>query len=198
VALSVRWRVPSAVREERQALRQALDQLVGRQDPRPRRCELDGKGKPVQPAADLPDRVLRFRNVRVASEERDRIVFREGSDVVFALTVDPKRCARSAEQTHVWTRAEQLRQSGRAVDDLLEVVEQKQKPFFLDEARKLLFGADARGDRREDEIHVGYGCQRNPEDAVLELVDDLGRRLECQPRLSGSTCACQGHDPPCL
>ena len=77
--------------------------------------------------------------------------------------------------------------SGAAVDDLLEVVEHEQQlrrsPMCAASA-VLARRASARSSRRR--ARVAQRCEPDPEDAGRELGDELGRRLDREPRLAGA------------
>jgi len=49
---------------------------------------------------------------------------------------------------------------------------------------QLALGSERGRDRREEQLGLGQRLQRHPEDAVGEVLDELGRGLECKPRLT--------------
>ena len=63
---------------------------------------------------------------------------------------------------------------------------------------ELAFRAQRRADRGQDELHVPDRLQPDPPDAVLVLLDHLGRCLHRQPRLAGAARTGQRQQPPVL
>ena len=68
---------------------------------------------------------------------------------------------------------------------MLEVVEQQQC-FAVAQLAELV-DADRRGDRRSNELRLLHTREGDEEDSTGELADELGRCLERQPGLAGST-----------
>ena len=82
---------------------------------------------------------------------------------------------------------------GRGLDDLLEVVEEHEQPLVRHVLDQAVVGADRRSDRALDERGIAERLQRNPEDAVGELLDRVGRELERQARLAAPAGAGERH-----
>src|SRR5919112_1841973 len=59
----------------------------------------------------------------------------------------------------------------------------------------LLANPERRRDRRQDQIRIGERSQRHEEDAVGEVVKEVGSPLQHQARLARAPGTCQGEEP---
>src|SRR5581483_10274018 len=91
--------------------------------------------------------------------------------------------------------SEQLAERRCGVEQLLEVVEQEQHPALADRRGEVALHTDHPGDRRLEQERVVDGGERNPEDAAVELRDELGRHLEGEPRLAAAARADERDEP---
>jgi hypothetical protein len=141
-------------------------------------------------------------------EEGDSLVLREPLDLgqvrgirqsqrrhlelVFAGQVE-RRPARH-EQFQLRCRSEQLAQCRRRIHEMFEVVEQEQDALVSKGVlqRLRLLRADRLSERWEQQGGVGDRLQRDEEDALREFLDELRRRLECEPRLPGAAGSGEG------
>ena len=179
--------------EHVEPLVEALDDLAGRQRARPAGGELDREREPVEPAAQLDDRVVlgaRAGGGRAVEEERRGVLAREPHQPHDLLAVDAQRRAAGRHDAQVGTARQQLLDhGGGAVEHVLAVVEQEQAG-----ARRELLEAALEGQRVGDRAgHVGVGAdgtQLAPPRALRE-VDPVGQ-LERQPRLAGAADARHG------
>ena len=73
---------------------------------------------------------------------------------------------------------EQLGQVRGGVEHLLEIVEQQQQPSFADVLASPPCGSDRLAISGRTESRIFDGRERNPVDAVPELLDELSGRLE--------------------
>jgi len=81
---------------------------------------------------------------------------------------------------------EQRRDVRRRLDDLFEVVQQHQQPLVPHVLDQAVIRTDRRSDRPLDEGRVAERLQRDPEDAVGELLHGLGRELKRQAGLTAA------------
>jgi hypothetical protein len=79
-------------------------------------------------------------------------------------------------------------------EQLLKIVEQEQRPLAAQVVGQAVVSAHDLRDRRFDQIGFAQSSQGDPPDAVLELLDELGRRLQGEPRLAGTAGAGQSHE----
>jgi hypothetical protein len=84
----------------------------------------------------------------------------------------------------VGTGGEQLGEAGSCLDDVLEVVEQKQQRFVGEVLRKAVLGSERLPRRHQDELRVTQRRQRHPEHPVGVAVRSLGGRLQPKTRLA--------------
>ena len=205
---------------------------IGRQELDPRRCQLYGERQAVETGADLGYRrgilvgegEVRLGGPRPLYEEPDRLVLGEGLEAgqplrvrdrerrhrVLVLAVDPERDAAGGEDLEAEGGQQLARQRG-GFQHLLEVVQHQQKPFVLE---VVLHALDERlvpalphverlRDGRDDQRGVGEGGERHEEDAVLELIQEISRRLQRQAGLARAPRTGEGkeahlgsHKPP--
>ena len=127
---SLLGRVAGAPAQERQALLQALEQLRRVQHLRPRGGELDRERQVVQPSADLADVRVRLkrgpRRPYTLHEQRHGVLVGQRRHRVFPLTGQMEWRAAGHEDLHRRRLAQELRDLGRGLQQLLEIVEQKQ------------------------------------------------------------------------
>jgi hypothetical protein len=113
-----------------------------------------------------------------------------------------RRAARDQQLQPRGARAEP-RDGGRRGEHLLEVVEDEQQLLVAqvaverleDRLPRLLAQADRPRDRRRDQLPVAHGRERDEEDAVRELLDDVGSELQREPRLPGAARARERQRP---
>ena len=98
--------------------------------------------------------------------------------------MDAQQFAARDQQRQVRTGGEKLRELGRRLDHLLEVVEEEQHLPLADVVGQVVLGAERLGDRLGHERGIAERGQPDPEDAGLELGHELGRSLDRQPRLA--------------
>ena len=138
--------VPGTTGQERQALREALEDLVGRERLDARGGELERERQVVETAADLRDRLVALEvgldRLRARQEEADTLVGRERRHLVHLLRVHAQRLPARHEQIEVRTRGEQPGNVSRSVDDLLEVVEDDQQRLAGDVLDETVLGAE--------------------------------------------------------
>ena len=96
------------------------------------------------------------------------------------------------EQLQLRRGREQVGRRGRRLDEVLEVVEDEQEPLLGEEALEALGDGSGAGlaeperlrDRGQDERGVGDRRERDEEDALREVLDQLGGGLEREPGLA--------------
>ena len=165
----------------------------------PRGGELDREREAVEAAADLGDRLGGLEAgchlSRAGDEELDRLLLGKRRHRVLVLAAEVERLAARDEDRHLLRLCEQLGQPRRCLDELLEVVEQEQRPLAAQVLGEPVLGAQRLRDRRLDERGVAERRQRHPPDAVGIVLDELGRDLEREPRLARSRPPGQRHQP---
>src|SRR4029453_18590911 len=101
----------------------------------------------VEPAADLPDHVRGLEagisGVGARDKEGGPVLLLERRHWVGLLGVKLEQLPAGDEEIEPWARGEQVLELGCRPHDLLEVVEEKQKPLLFDVVR----GAVLRSDR---------------------------------------------------
>src|ERR671934_2689598 len=181
-----------------QSLLEALEDLRRRKCADTGCCQLQGEGKLVEAVADPADIAVGFevRSHRSGArqEEADALLLHEGRDRVLVLGREAERLPARGQQLQVWTGCEQLAETGRSLDHLLEVVEDEEHSPVADVLRGIALRADRGGDRRKNELGISNRLQPDPPDAVLVFVDELGRGLDGDARLPGTARPGQRHE----
>jgi len=181
-------RVPASSRQQRQPPLQTFEHGCRREHLDACRCELEGKRQAVEPAAELVDVLVgshgRFDRVSTFPKENRRIDLWQWCDLELDLASDPERLAARHEQPETRTGSEQPGELGRALDRLLEVVEEKQHRAIADVLGELDLRTDRLRDRREHEGGVANRRQRYPPDPAREVVDRFGCDLHRQAGLA--------------
>jgi hypothetical protein len=181
----------------------ARAKFTRRQDLHAGGCQLDRERQPVEPAADVHDRLgvprgqreVRASGRRALHEQRDRRRLhqhrrrggtrdrqRQRRDVEFVFAVDVQDHPAGDEHGQHRTGVEQLAHQRAGGGHLLEVVDQQQHPPQA--AQMFDDGADERtlpglaetqrgGDRRGDEIRIGQRGEVDERDAALEVRGEL-------------------------
>ena len=127
---------------------------------------------------------LGLRCTRPRHEELRPVLRLERRDRIGLLAGNAKQLAARHEQMDVGAGGEQLGESGRCFDDVLEVVEQKQQRFVGQVLRQTVLGSERLPRRHQDELGVTQRRQRHPEDPVRVALPSLGGRLQPEPRLA--------------
>jgi hypothetical protein len=96
-----------------------------------------------------------------------------------------KRLAARDQERQVGAGSEQRRQLRGGGGQVFEVVEQEEQPHVPDVLGELAAGADGAGRGLHHELRVAERGERDPPDAVGEVISRLGRGLQRQPRLAG-------------
>ena len=149
--------------------------------------------RPRHPRRSRDDRHCALR------EEPDGVSGGQRLDGVLALAGDAQRRPAPHQQLQVRAGAEQRGEPGRRVEHLLEVVEHGEHLLCADVGGKRAVGADRLCDRRRHQLRVGDGRERDPVEAVGEVVDgfggELGGRAASLPEPPGpvsvSSCVCR-------
>ncbi len=213
------WRISRATRQHRQPPPQPRKQRLGRQQPNLRRRQFDRQRQPVQPMANPRDRsrvfgVKRKRGVNGAGafdEELDSVGVAEpfrwvGSvgqrqgryeDLVFPRNA--QRRPTRGEDAETGAGAQEMGHERRRLDDLLEVVEDEQKPPLPQHRRERLrhwpvarlAPAKRRRDRWGDEVRIIDWRQRHEGNAVWMLQCQHFGYPQRQPSLPNATRAGQ-------
>jgi hypothetical protein len=92
-------------------------------------------------------------------------------------------------------RGEDGAHSRSSVEEVLEVVEQEQELPPSEETGEVVARSDRLGYLRRHELGVGEAGERNPEDAVAQRADQLGRDLEREASLSRAARIRDGEEP---
>ena len=220
---SVRWRSGRSrapLREDIEPAPEAVAQLGGREQSKPRGRELDRERQPVEPRADLADdggRLVveaeaRPRLTPALHEERDRRGAhragragrqrerRHGQEL---LAADPQCLAARHEEREPRALPDQLRGVVGCRHHLFEVVEHEEEPARPEVRRERLAQVviardrEARrlGDRHEDGGRLARVREIDEEDAVGVVLEGVRRRLDGQPRLADPARSGQRHEP---
>ena len=214
--------VAAAALEQPEPPLEARQHRLRREDPDPRRRQLDRQREPVEADADLRHRrgVLvghleaRLDRSCALDEEGDGLVLREAIERremrrvrqaerwnrVLLLAGDAQRAAAARQHGEVRRRRQQIRDRGSGGDDLLEVVEDEQHAAIRDVLRQPLGSAAAGpvceaqllGDRGGDELGLGDRRELDEEHAVGMVVQRSGRNLQAESRLAGAARAGEG------
>ena len=185
VARSVCWRGsasrPPLSRSSRCASRSRI--CAGERTLRAGGGELECERQVVEPAAELGDRLVRLEP-RALAEELDRLRLGERRHRVLDLAADPQQLPARDQEPQVGAGLEQLRELGRRLDDLLEVVEQQQKLALADVLGEAVLRPERLRDRLGHERGVAEGGKADPEDPGLERRARARRR----PRSRAASC----------
>jgi len=111
--------------KEWQPALEPIEQLLGRKDARPSSGELDRERQTVEPAADLLYRLARFCLDGTLPEKRHRVVVGKRRYLVLPLARESESSSARRQERQVRARLDELSERGGAIDDLLQVVEQK-------------------------------------------------------------------------
>ena len=214
VARSVCWRSGRSRAPRGEQLQPALEPALERlRREQLHACggELDGQRQPVEPPADLLDRLAvelvvlegRQRRFRPRREERDRVRRAERRNGQLALVREVQPLAARDEHGDAGRIRERAREVRRGAEHVLEVVEDQEHAALAEMVvQRLLQGAAARGfdaerlaDRRHDERGVVDAAERDERDAVRELLHQLAADLEREARLAAAAGARQRHEP---
>ena len=186
-----RGQVAWAAGEEGQALPEAREQRLRREQLHSRGGELDRKRKPVEAAADLRDRVApavqleaRHRGRCALGEERERRLLLERRKRVLLLARQAKRLAARRQHLQAGRRRQLLGDARSRVQKVLEVVE--------NEEADLVALAERGRNRRADELGVGQRREVDEGGAVRELAGDEGGDLDREAGLPHSARAGDG------
>ena len=131
--------------------------------------------------------------------ERDR----QAGNRVLLLPGDPQRGPARGDDRDVRARAEEIPDDGRAVDDLLEVVEDEQDPARSDPLGQQLERRpsagldepDRPGDDRRDEGRISNGLERHEPQPVRVAFGNIGGELEREAGLARPAGAGQREQP---
>ena len=192
------------------AFPEPLEQLVGGEDRNARGRELEREREVVEACAELCGRArLRERRSQGARPrcEQSRtvaVVQRRHRPRVLALQLQP------LSARHEESRPVGLAEAGDLVRDLrqqvLGVVDQQERPLrgeriderLLDGEPGALPHVERLRDRIERQRGVAHRSERDPPDAVGEILGDLGRGLQRESRLPRPAGAGQGQQPDVL
>ena len=177
--LVTRLRVPPTLQQV-ESLREPLDYLRRRQHARSRRGQLDGQRQVVERHAELGDNLARF-DVSASREELDSLGCRHRRDRIFDLPANAQQLAARDEDAEVGAAFEQIGERGRGIDDLFEVVQDQQQLPLGDVRSQCVAGTDRARDHLRHECGVAHRRKSDPEHAVSELGDELGRSFDRQP-----------------
>ena len=189
---------------------QPLEQLLGREDRNARGRKLERERKVVEPVAEL-DRRSRLAELRAeragARREKRRpvtVVERRHAPGVLALQLQPLPARH--EQLRP-ARLPEPRDVGRNLrQQVLGVVEQQQRALRGERVGERLLERDSRTfahverlrDRVERERRIAKRRERDPPDAVGQVLGQLGRGLERQTRLPGAAGPGERQQPDAL
>src|SRR5438093_1096408 len=137
-------------------------------------------------AAELRDR-LSTCHPGASAEQRHGLRLGEGRNLVLDLALQTQPLAARNEQLEVGAGFKQRRELRRRVDHLLEVVEQQKQFSLRDVAGQVVLGPKRLRNRLGDEGCVAERSQAGPEDARLEVWQQLRRGLDRQPGLAGAS-----------
>ena len=183
----------AAALEQVESLREPVEDLRGSEDAGAGGGELESERQVVEPAAELGDRLVRLEP-RALAEELDRLRLGERGHGVLDLAPDAEELPARDQEAQVGARLEQLRELGRRLDHLLEVVEQQQELALADVLGEAVLRPQRLRDRLGHERGVAQCGQADPEDPRLERGHELGGNLEREPRLSRAARACEGDE----
>jgi hypothetical protein len=116
----------AAALEQVEPLAESIEDLRGSKHAAACRSELDRERQLVEAATELGDRLVGLERCALA-EELDRLRLGERRHRVLDLAIDPQQLPAGDEKPQVGAGFEQLRELGRRLGHLLEVVEQQQK-----------------------------------------------------------------------
>ena len=127
-------------------------------------------------------------------EEAHGLLGDERRDSVLLLAPQPQTLAARHEHPQVRARSEDRADAGRRLEQVLEVVEHEQQPAVGDVLGSVAPGSERRADRRHDEARVADALQVHPPGAVRVGLDELGGRLQGEPRLARAAGAGERHE----
>ena len=126
---------------------------------------------------------IRLQLTRALREQRHRLRRGQRRNGILLLARDVKPLPARREHARL-----QRRDDGRRLgQQLLEIVEHEQQLLLAHEGVQIVGGAEHLGDGRLHERRIGDRRERDEPDPVRELVRELGRSLQREPRLPGST-----------
>ncbi len=176
--------------EQVEPLREALEDLRGRERLGAGGGELDGEGERVEAGAQLGDLVGGLE-LGARAEELDRVGLGERGHRVLDLAGDTQEFAGGDEQREVGAGGEERRKLGCRLDHLLQVVEQQEQLPLCNVGGEIVLGAERVGDRLTDEGGIAEGGQPDPEDACLVGTDETGSCLDRESRLARAARTCE-------
>ena len=199
---------------------QAVEQLGGREQTKPRGRELDREWQSVEPRTDLADdggRLVVETEVRpclspALQEEGDgRRVHRpggarrqrEGRHRQELLPADPQRLAARHEEREPGAMPDKVRGVVGGRHHLFEVVQDQEEPprpeVRGERLAQVVIARDRKarrlGDRDEDRDRFARVREIDEEDAVGVMLEGIRRRLDGQPRLADPAWPGQCHEP---
>ncbi|MBM2822290.1 MAG: hypothetical protein HW413_1036 [Thermoleophilia bacterium] len=169
--------------EQVEPLRDPLEELLGGEELRPRGRQLDRERHAVQASAQLGDG-LRCGELRTLAEERDGLLVRELRHLVLPLPGYAKRLPAGNEEGELGASLKQRPERGRGIDDLLEVVEEKEHCLSADVGLQAVLRPQHLGDGLEHELGIADSGDRNPEGPVRVLGSHCPRGFEREPGLA--------------
>src|SRR6266508_4597862 len=190
VAGNVRWRsgAARASGEKRQRTIEPLQEHLRAEELRSRCGELDRERQAVEVAADRFDARVRRKGPADPTgsfdEQRHRIVRGQRLERVLALPREPQGCPARDEHAQSVGGGEERPEVRRSRKQVLEVVEQEQELLPAQIAEKVVAGRQCLSDLRQEELGVREAGERDPEDAVRDGADELGRDLEGEAGLA--------------
>jgi hypothetical protein len=181
-------RLDSATRlEQVEARGEAFEQLLRRQDLDPRRRQLEGERQVVQPRAQFSRGRTRLETrlgrLRQCGEQLRRIPGLEGRHRVRLLARKTQELAAGDDELQIRAEGEQLPEVACRVDQMLEVVEEKEQPAVGDALGEPVSRLDRLRGLLQHELRVAERRERNPEKAVRIPIRGFRRSLKRKPRL---------------
>ena len=215
---------PFAADKQVEASIEIGDELRQRADTELRRGELDRQGQSIETRAECRDscrvsviqREARVNLARPLREESHRGTL---GDIVDArrlhrrqsqrlhrqdvLAADAETLTTGGQDSHLRAFSEQVGNCGSSRDHLLDVVENEEEALVtqpvhqrLAEIQPTPFAhADCGGDSGENHVRFADRPEPDEPDAILEIVDKIGRCLQREVGLADSTRADEGNEP---
>jgi hypothetical protein len=158
-----------------------LGELGRRENTHAGRGQFDRERQPVQATADRCHVLVRLEvglhRSRSLAEQRDRVVLRKRKHGVPLLAGEAQRSTARYKRLYLSCLREKHCDARRGVNHVLKVVQQQQCPLQAQVVSDVLLRAHRLCNRRLDLTFVCERGQRDPPDAVLELVDSFGSHL---------------------
>ena len=173
--------ISCATGEERQAVLEPGEDFPGCEGLHPNCRQVEREREMVEPAADLGNRLVRLEaglhGPRPRIEEGDPLPLLQRRHRVLLLCGEAQPLAARHENIELRAGLEHLAECRTGLDQVLEVVEQKEHPLLADVLGEPACCPDHLRDRRRHQLRIPERGKRYPPDAIGIVAGHGSRRL---------------------